>query len=196
MMFSINPAYDFEKGDEYGVGTVSERFELFKRCEREGIGISVMKPFFAGQLLSAEHSPFGEALTHEQCLQYAIDRPGVLVAVPGVQTMAHLDRVLEFLSATDEQKDYSVIASFTADTVTGTCVYCNHCQPCPAGIDIGLVNKYFDLALAGDSIAANHYTKLSVNASACLRCGHCDSRCPFEVKQMYRMGEIAEYFGS
>ena len=31
MMFSINPAYDFEKGDEYGIGSVKERFDLFKR---------------------------------------------------------------------------------------------------------------------------------------------------------------------
>ena len=56
MMFSLNPAYDFEKGDEYGVGSVNERFELFRRCEREGVGISVMKPFFAGQLLTADQS--------------------------------------------------------------------------------------------------------------------------------------------
>lgn len=194
MMFSINPAYDFEKGDEYGIGSVNERFELFKRCEREGVGISVMKPFFAGQLLSADQSPFGVALTHSQCLQYAIDRPGVLTAVPGVQTMEHLDTLLKFLSASREEKDYSIIGTFTADTVTGTCVYCNHCQPCPAGIDIGLVNKYYDLALAGDTIAANHYTKLSVNAEACLRCGHCESRCPFSVKQEKRMVQIAGYF--
>lgn len=33
MMFSVNPAYDFEKGDEYGIGSVRERFELFKRCQ-------------------------------------------------------------------------------------------------------------------------------------------------------------------
>ncbi|MEF2838147.1 MAG: aldo/keto reductase, partial [Oscillospiraceae bacterium] len=79
MMFSINPAYDFEKGDEYGIGSVKERFDLFQRCAREGVGISVMKPFFAGQLLTADQSPFGQALTHNQCLQYAIDRPGVLV---------------------------------------------------------------------------------------------------------------------
>lgn len=194
MMFSINPAYDFEKGDEYGIGSVKERFDLFKRCEKEGVGISVMKPFFAGQLLSAEHSPFGAALTHTQCLQYAIDRPGVLTVVPGVQTMAHLDEVLKFLDATDEEKDYSVIGSFTADTITGTCVYCNHCQPCPAGIDIGLVNKYYDLALAGDDIAANHYDKISVKAENCLQCGHCEERCPFKVKQISRMKEIAEYF--
>ena len=195
MMFSINPAYDFEKGDEYGIGSVKERFELFKRCKKEGIGISVMKPFFAGQLLSGEQSPFGTALTHSQCLQYAIDRPGVLVAVPGVQTMEHLDQLLKFLTATEEEKDYSIIGSFTADTITGTCVYCNHCQPCPAGIDIGLVNKYYDLALAGDAIAANHYTKLSVNADACLHCGHCESRCPFGVKQESRMESISHYFG-
>jgi predicted aldo/keto reductase-like oxidoreductase len=194
MMFSLNPAYDFEKGDEYGIGSVNERFELFKRCEREGVGISVMKPFFAGQLLTAEKSPFGVALTHAQCLQYALDRPGVLVAVPGVQTMEHLDTLLKFLTATEKERDYSVIGGFTADTVTGTCVYCNHCQPCPAGIDIGLVNKYYDLALAGDAIAANHYTKLSVNAEACLHCGHCESRCPFSVKQESRMDEIAKYF--
>ena len=195
MMFSINPAYDFEKGDEYGIGSVQERFDLFKRCEKEGIGISVMKPFFAGQLLSADQSPFGTALTHNQCLQYAIDRPGVLVAVPGVQTMEHLDQVLKFLDATEEEKDYSIIGTFTADTISGTCVYCNHCQPCPAGIDIGLVNKYYDLALAGDSIAANHYTKLSVKADACLHCGHCESRCPFGVKQENRMEQIHSYFG-
>ena len=194
MMFSINPAYDFEKGDEYGIGTVRERMELFRRCQREGVGVSVMKPFFAGQLLSAEHSPFGQALTHSQCLQYAIDRPGVLTAVPGVQTLEHLDQLLKFLEATPEEKDYSVIGTFTADKITGTCVYCNHCQPCPAGIDIGLVNKYYDLALAGDQIAANHYTKLSVKADACLQCGHCESRCPFSVKQESRMAEIARYF--
>ncbi len=195
VMFSINPAYDFEKGDEYGIGSVAERRELFHRCQREGVGISVMKPFFAGQLLSAEHSPFGVALNHYQCLQYAIDRPGVLTAVPGVLTMEHLDTLLGFVNATAEEKDYSVIGTFTADKITGICVYCNHCQPCPAGIDIGLVNKYYDLAQAGDTIAANHYDKVSVKASACLQCGHCDSRCPFGVQQSGRIVEIARYFG-
>ncbi len=195
MMFSINPAYDFEKGDDYGIGSVKERRELFCRCQREGIGISVMKPFFAGRLLSAEHSPFKEAMTHYQCLQYAIDRPGVLCAVPGVQTMEQLQKLLGFSEAPSEEKDYSLIAAFTADRIAGSCVYCNHCRPCPAGIDIGLTNKYYDLALAGDKIAANHYSKLRTKASECLECGHCDSRCPFGVHQSERMARIAEYFG-
>jgi len=56
------------------------------------------------------------------------------------------------------------------------------------------VNKYYDLALAGDDIAAGHYTKLGVKADACLQCGHCEERCPFSVKQMSRMVTIDEYF--
>lgn len=194
MMFSINPAYDFEKGDEYGIGSVKERFDLFKRCQTEGIGISVMKPFFAGQLLSKEQSPFGIALTHNQCIQYALDRPGVLVTVPGVQTMEHLDTLLEFLKASEKQKDYSIISQFTADKINGTCVYCNHCQPCPMGLDIGLINKYYDLALTGDKLALNHYDKLTIKADSCIKCGHCESRCPFNVKQEQRMEEINNYF--
>ncbi len=195
MMFSINPAYDFEKGDDYGIGTVSERFDLFRRCEAEGVGISVMKPFHAGKLLSDSTSPFGTALSRYQCLQYALDRPGVLTTVPGVRSLSDLDELLGFADASAEEKDYSVIGSFTAEKVAGNCVYCNHCQPCPAGIDIGLVNKYYDLAKVGDQLAAGHYEKLTVKADACLSCGHCNRRCPFGVAQQARMKEIAEYFG-
>ena len=84
MMFSINPAYDLECGDEYGIGTTTERAEIFKRCEAEGVGISVMKPFHGGQLLSDKTSPFKQALTKNQCIQYCLDRPAVLAVVPGV----------------------------------------------------------------------------------------------------------------
>ena len=63
------------------------------------------------------------------------------------------------------------------------------------GLNVGLINKYYDLALAGDAMAANHYSKLSVNADACIGCGHCDERCPFHTEQSARMKEIAAYFG-
>ena len=59
---------------------------------------------------------------------------------------------------------------------------------------MGLLNKYYDLALAGDEMAANHYSKLSVKADACIGCGHCDRRCPFHTAQSTKMKEIAAYF--
>ena len=74
-------------------------------------------------------------------------------------------------------------------------MYCNHCQPCPAGLQIGLINKYYDLARVGDELAAEHYRNLARHAGECVGCGHCDRRCPFGVEQPARMREIVAYFG-
>lgn len=193
MMFSINPGYDYQHG-EYANGSASERAELYKRCEAAGIGISVMKPFSAGQLLDARTSPFGKALSMYQCIQYALDKPGVLTVLPGIRNVEDVRQLLRFFDIPAEEKDYSVIGTLTPQDMNGVCVYCNHCQPCPMGLDIGLINKYYDLALAGDEMAKDHYHNLSVNADACVKCGHCESRCPFHVKQETRMKEISEYF--
>ena len=141
MMFSVNPAYDLEQGDEYGIGSTEERARLLRRCEAEGVGVSVMKPFHGGKLLDAKTSPFRTAMTRYQCIQYSIDRPGVLSVVPGVRGMDDLNQLLGFAAAAPEEKDYSVIGQFTPAAAMGNCVYCNHCLPCPAGIDVGLVNK-------------------------------------------------------
>lgn len=195
LMFSINPAYDYAKG-QYGIGSVEERMALYRRCEKEGVGISVMKPLGAGQLLDGRLSPFGRALTTAQCLQYALDKPGVMTLLPGVKDRQELRDILGFLQADAAARDYSVIGGFTPQEAQGKCVYCSHCHPCPAGLDIALINKYYDLARVGDALAADHYRNLEKKAGDCIRCGHCTSRCPFGVDQMARMQQIRDYFGS
>ena len=112
----------------------------------------------------------------------------MLTVLPGVRDRADLARVLAYLDASDEERDYSVLGAMAPQSSAGSCVYCNHCQPCPEGIGIGMVNKFYDMA-------AQHYRDLEVHASACRQCGHCDARCPFGVEQGARMREIAVYFG-
>lgn len=194
LVFSINPMYDFGQGD-YAIGATKERLDLYRRCEKEGVGISVMKPFNAGQLLDAKKSPFHQALTTAQCIQYALDKPGVLTVLGGPGNVEQLKEILSYLDATEEEKDYSVIGSFTPDDSVGKCVYCRHCHPCPVGLDIALINKYYDLSLQGDVLAKEHYLTLEKTASDCIQCGHCNKRCPFKVCQIERMKEIKEYFG-
>lgn len=200
MMFSVNPAYDYGgsasdyDGGDYAIGSVKERMALYRRCEKEGVGISVMKAFSGGQLLSAKTSPFGKALTQYQCIQYALDKPGVVTVLPGIRDMEDLRRILGFCEATEAQRDYSVIGTFAPQEAVGACVYCNHCQPCPMGLNVGLINKYYDLAMAGDPLAREHYEKLEVQADACVGCGHCNDRCPFHVDQVARMETIRRYF--
>ena len=111
-----------------------------------------MKAFSGGQLLDEKSSPFGKALTKSQCIQYALDKPGVLTVLPGIRNKQDIEDILSFLKASAEEKDYSVLGSFTPADTEGKCVYCHHCQPCPVGLDIGLINKYYDLAKAGDTV--------------------------------------------
>lgn len=192
LMFSVNPAYDYGQGD-YANGSVDERTEVYRRCEKEGIGITVMKPFSGGQLLDAARSPFGQALTEYQCIKYCLDKPGILTVLPGAKSVEEVERLLSYEEQPEEALDYAVIGSFAPPQANGKCVYCGHCKPCPMGIDIDLVNKYYDLTKAGDMMAAEHYRTLEKNASDCIGCGHCDSRCPFSVKQSERMQEIRDY---
>ena len=194
LMFSVNPGYDYQEG-EYAFGSVEERNAVYRRCEAEGIGISCMKPFSGGQLLDASLSPFGKALTPYQCIRYALDKPGVLTVLPGASDSAEVEALLEYYNKSEEELDYSVIGTFAPAEAKGKCVYCNHCKPCPMGLDIGLINKYYDLTKAGDAMAREHYRTLEKTAKDCAGCGHCDSRCPFHVAQSERMTEIAEYFG-
>ena len=194
VMFSINPVYDYGQG-AYGIGSAAERQELYCRCEREGVAISVMKPFCGGQLLDAQKSPFRQALTKNQCIQYALDKPGVVSVLPGYGSLAELREVLGYLNAPFEDRDYSVISTYTPEDTKNKCVYCQHCHPCPMGLDIALMNKYYDLSKLGDALAKEHYLTLAKTAGDCVQCGHCNGRCPFHVDQMKRMQEITAYFG-
>ena len=96
------------------------------------------------------------------------------------------------------RRDYaSVLAHAPRHAYSGQCTYCGHCAPCPAGIDIAMVNKLCDLALmqreVPDSLRA-HYQGLSANAADCIACGGCERRCPFGVPVVERMEKAKELF--
>lgn len=202
LMFSVNPAYDLDplQSDPYTsdsgprMAVCRERADLYQRCASLGIGIQVMKAFGGGRLLSKADSPFGRAMTVSQCLQYALDRPAVLSCLLGVRSKADLEEALAFYSAPPQERDYAYIAQLQPGVLMGSCVYCNHCMPCPAGIDIGQTHKLLDLYLAGDPMAAEHYRGLPQPASACVKCGLCEKRCPFGVKIRQRMEKAAGVF--
>ena len=138
-------------------------------------------------MLDAGTSPFGRAMTVHQCLQYALDRPAVLSCMVGVRSQAELTDALAFYSASAAQRDYAFTAQLQHQGMRGSCVYCNHCLPCPASIDIAAVNKYLDLYLAGDAMAREHYLALGQRATDCTECAICETNCPFEVEVRRRM---------
>lgn len=202
-MFSVNAAYDldpvhnvpFDELDMTGqdrLAVSKDRLRLYQECEKRGVGIQVMKPYGGGILLNPGTSPFGQAMTIPQCIQYALDRPGVLSCLLGVRSKADLKDALKYYEATKEERDYSFVAGLQHQDMRGTCVYCNHCLPCPTNIDIGAVHKYLDLYLAGDALAREHYLSLKQRARDCIECGSCEKNCPFHVEIRSKMRQAVE----
>ena len=69
---------------------------------------------------------------------------------------------------------------------------------CPAGIDIAMVNKLYDLASMQGEVPATvraHYQALSATAADCIACGGCETRCPFGVPVVERMEKAKKLFG-
>lgn len=203
MMFSINLAFDLSPNKDIFESMTSdwqgdnlskldpERTYLYELCESMGVGISVMKTLGAGKLISPEHTPFKKPMSINQCIHYALDRPAVFSVLLGCQTEEQIKDAIKYFEATSEEKDYSEFLYGLESSFEGKCVYCNHCLPCPAEIDIAMVNKYLDIAKLDEhnippSIRA-HYRNLSATGEDCIECGNCEIRCPFGVSIIENM---------
>ena len=203
MMFSINPAFDMTPAETDVLSTFEElseqqyvaidpvRAELYKYCEQQNIAITVMKTLGGGRLLSAEHSPFKKAMTVTQCAHYALTRPGVVSVLIGCQSAKQVHEAVAYLHSTEQQRDYTDIIRGYSGELTGKCVYCNHCQPCPVNIDIATINKYLDIAILDTHhippSIIQHYQSLQPNGSDCIACGNCEEKCPFSVPVIENM---------
>ena len=212
LMFSVNPCYDLQPANEdveelwaaknYS-GTLTnmdpDRQRLYETCQRLGVGITVMKCFGGGDLLDAKLSPAGAALTVNQCIHYALTRPGVAVVLAGAHSIDQLKTSLAYEDASEKEKDYAeAFASFPKINWTGHCMYCSHCAPCPQKIDVAYVTKFLNLTIAQGEIpetVREHYKALEHHAGECIKCGICETRCPFGVKVRENMEISKSVFG-
>lgn len=212
LLFSINLAFDLYPIETYTLdqlgkgldasafrGLDPKRSALYKLCEQKGVGITVMKTLGAGKLISAEHTPFKQPMTVAQCIHYALTRPAVASVMIGCKTAEEVMDVVSYLDKSDEEKDYTPVLGTLRNDFKGNCVYCSHCQPCPAGIDIAAVNKYLDIARLDEANVPasirSHYAGLTAGGKDCIECGSCESRCPFGVQIIDNMAAAARIFG-
>ncbi|MCK4298061.1 MAG: 4Fe-4S dicluster domain-containing protein, partial [Planctomycetes bacterium] len=77
----------------------------------------------------------------------------------------------------------------------GTCVYCNHCLPCPVGINVGeTIRAVVTAERGGLEAARSAYAALPVKASECIECEECVERCPFSVDIISRLHQARDVF--
>ncbi|MBN1399941.1 MAG: aldo/keto reductase [Anaerolineae bacterium] len=201
LMFPINLA---------GHGVEGER-ELLETCAARNIGLVAMKPYAGGRLLmqgkklkllhwhtggAAIELTRSQPVTPVRCLSYVLSQPGVSTTVPGCKDLEELAAAQAYWEASFEERDFSALLADLQPHVRSECVYCNHCLPCPAHIDIGQSLRLLDIASnGGQSDVQAAYHALEANAEDCIACGACEERCPFGVPVIARMRAAAALFG-
>ena len=214
LMFSVNLAFDMLPANMYIIdslmseekidsnvfrGIDPKRARLYELCASRDVSITSMKTLGAGKLLSADQTPFAMPMTVAQCVHYALSRPAVVSTLIGCKNRTEVFEAVKYLHRSDAEKDYTGIAETLRETFQGKCVYCNHCLPCPAEIDIAAVTKYLEIALMDEQHipmgTLTHYNNLPRHASECAECASCESRCPFNVAVIENMKRATAIFG-
>ncbi len=162
--------------------------KLIAECAKRNIGFIDMKPLAGGAIENA-------ALA----LRFLCANDTVTVVIPGMAEPSELEQNMAAVSdhspITAEEK--AAFLEVRNQLGTNFCRRCNYCQPCTVGINISgcfLFDGYLQRYGLGDW-AKERYATIPVKASACIGCGACEDRCPYNLPIRQMLKKVAEDFG-
>lgn len=162
--------------------------DLINRCKEKNIGFIDMKPLAGGAIENASLA-----------LRYIYSNPAVTVVIPGMAEVKELEQNIAACIDPSplSEEELSQIQAVRDQLGSNFCRRCNYCQPCTVGINISgvfLFAGYLERYDLGDW-AKDRYSAMSVKASACIGCGVCETRCPYELPIRDMLKKAAQEFG-
>ena len=163
--------------------------ELIRKCAEKNIGFVDMKPLAGGAIEDA-------ALA----MRFLVNNPDVTVVIPGMADAKEVEvnltaaADLSPLTAEEQQK----VEAIRSTLGTQFCRRCNYCAPCTVGINIPSVfvfQGYLERYGLADW-AKDRYNAMPVKASACVDCGACEGRCPYNLPIRQMLKDAAAKFGA
>ena len=166
----------------------SQGEKLIAKCAEKNIGFVDMKPLAGGAIEDATLA-----------LRYICANDAVTVVIPGMAEEKELEQNMAAVNNTAPLTPEEKAAFLEVRNQLGTnfCRRCNYCQPCAAGINISacfLFEGYLQRYGLGEW-AKGRYATLPVKASACIGCGACEDRCPYNLPIRQMLKKVAEDFG-
>lgn len=161
--------------------------EIFKEANKNGIGIIVMKPLAGGAIDNAKLA-----------IKYILSKDYIDVVIPGMDSVDQVienTSVLNNLNITDEEN--LEIKDIIEKLGNRFCRRCEYCMPCPVGINIPmnfLLEGYYSRYNLKEW-SKDRYKSLDVNASNCIECGKCESKCPYELHIREMLKDVSNILG-
>jgi predicted aldo/keto reductase-like oxidoreductase len=184
-------------------------------ASERGIPVVIMEPLKGGRLCDAVppavQKLWDEAPTQRTPVEWAFKwvaaQPEVMTILSGMSTMEQLEQNLALFSRDDltaltepERQTIDKVAALYKALIKYPCTECRYCQPCPNGVLIPRIIRYYN-----DWLAYEHNPKLkeeyltwqdsSEHASNCIKCGACETHCPQHLPITDIMDEIVAAFG-
>ena len=178
-----------------------------------GMAVIVMEPLLGGNL--AHKLPkkaiklFDEVIPGRTPAAWAFkwlwDKPGVTVAISGMNEMEHLYENIEVAksthagSQTDEEASvYAKVTEVISEAYKVPCTGCDYCMPCPMGVNIpgsfGAYNMSYVVGyVSGMMLYVNATMGLGAVSSSpgkCNKCGVCIKKCPQEIDIPKRLKDV------
>ena len=187
--------------------------EGVRAAAEKGIPVMIMEPLRGGKLVNLpvgarrelRESGTGYSAA-ELGLRWLWDQSEVTCVLSGMNSMEMLDENIRIASDaapgdfTDKQRDLieRVIRIIREKEKVG-CTGCRYCMPCPKGVDIPGTFYYYNLMyIEGKKTGVRFEYARNVGlqkdpgfASACVRCGKCETHCPqhISIREMLRKAD-------
>ena len=199
---------------------------LYKRLDEMEIPVVIMEPLLGGRLSSVPAAIADEFKSRKPedsvaswAFRFAGTFPRILTVLSGMTYMDHLkDNLFTYLNyepCTEEEIDFLCKMGIKIrDYPIIGCTSCQYCMPCPYGINIPGIFKFYNNSINNDTYVMNkeqedyakarrkyllEYDKAIPTvrqADHCINCGKCVPRCPQHIRIPRELQRIDEYIES
>ena len=161
---------------------------LIREAAEKNVGFIAMKPMAGGALEDATLA-----------MRFLMSNPDVTVAIPGMAAANEAEQNTAAVTDTAPLTDAELAEIDRIRKTLGTqfCRRCNYCAPCTVGIaipNVFLFQGYLDRYGLADW-AKGRYFGMAVNPKACVDCGVCETRCPYNLPIREMLKTAAAQFG-
>jgi predicted aldo/keto reductase-like oxidoreductase len=169
--------------------------EILPLAKENDLGVIIMKPLAGGALASVPSDMnLGEvAITATQALRFVLANDAVTLAIPGMTSIRELEENVAagetYQTLTEEEKSEMVKAAEALGK--DFCRGCGYCQPCPEEIRIPIILRHagYYSRYGLEDWARGRYRMVEVKADACVECGQCEEKCPYDLPIIQKLKE-------